>query len=524
MFTHKFPRIGLGRLILILAVMSALITLANSFYASYRVQKQLLIDNTLEANRVYATKLAAVTDMFFINAQEQMAYSAQLIAGNFNDERKMQQEVDRLRLQTHVFNSVAIADSKGTIRTISPDTLQLKGHTPASPGINEALKMRRPLIGQPYVSAANNLLILISYPIFSPQNRYLGYISGTIYLKQKNILNDLLGDHYYRDGSYIYVIDKYKNIIYHKDVERIGRKMDNDQILDKSANGSQQLMSSSGVEMLAGYATVPTSSWQIVTLRPTHMTLRPLDGLMKNVLRHTFPIALVTLLGVWILARFISRPLWLLAHSANQMDASGVEDNIKHISSWYFEAAQLKKAMLVGINLLHKKIGKLKSEAQTDPMTGLYNRRALDTQLKYWREMKKSFAAISLDIDKFKRINDTWGHDVGDQVIITIARQLRLCSRDSDALFRTGGEEFLILLPETSLQAAALFSERLRSCVEQTVMPMAQPVTISVGVAMEQAGCTQPDIVFKQADNALYQAKQQGRNRVVIASPPQDTV
>ncbi|MGL9734376.1 MAG: GGDEF domain-containing protein [Symbiopectobacterium sp.] len=83
-------------------------------------------------------------------------------------------------------------------------------------------------------------------------------------------------------------------------------------------------------------------------------------------------------------------------------------------------------------------------------MTGLYNRCGLDTILKYWHTLHRDFAIIALDIDNFKQVNDTLGHDTGDAVIKFIAKQLRDCSRGSDILCRGGGEEFLVLLPETS--------------------------------------------------------------------------
>ncbi|MGL9722071.1 PDC sensor domain-containing protein [Symbiopectobacterium sp.] len=164
--------------------MSALITLANSFYATYRVQRDLLITNTLESNRVYASKLAAETQTFFENAQQQLAYSATILAEDFNDTVNLVQEADRLRLQTHSFNSVLVADAKGVVRATSPDTFQLIGQKLTTEGALAALKERVPLISQPYISAAENLIVLISSPIFDRSGRYLEFVGGSIYLKK----------------------------------------------------------------------------------------------------------------------------------------------------------------------------------------------------------------------------------------------------------------------------------------------------------------------------------------------------
>lgn len=520
-FLRIFFRLDLRRLILILAVTSAFVTLANSFYASYSVQRQLLIDNTLESNRVYATKLASSTELFVHSVQKQLLYSSHIAAANFDDKAVLQAETARLKYQSDSFNSVVVTDRQGVIRATSPDSLQLMGHKLTTPGALEALSVRRPVISKPYISAANNLVINISTPIETLDGKYLGYIGGTIYLRQKSILNELLGEHYYRDGSYIVVIDRDRRIIYHNDPTRIGEVLVPKPITEavkNGANGSMMMINTAGEAVLAGYAVVPSTGWAIITLRPTDSTLKPLQGLMFKVLRHLTPLALLTLLCVWILSRMIARPLRQLARSANDMDKPDISNSIRLIPDWYFEATQLKRALLIGISLLQKKIGKLKFEVQTDPMTGLFNRRGLATALEYIQQMKLSFSVIALDIDHFKRINDTYGHDVGDEVIKLLAQQIRAGSRESDILCRNGGEEFLMVLPGTSLDVAAQIAERLRQSVEEMQIPQASKISISLGVAAASLDKHPAELVLKKADEALYRAKQEGRNRVVSSS------
>lgn len=500
--------------------MSAFVTLANSFYASYSVQRQLLIDNTLEENRVYATKLAASTEQFLKSMQKQLAYSGVIAASHFDDPKILQAETARLKYQTDSFNSVVITNAKGKILATSPDSLQLMGQTLNTPGALEALKQRRPMISKPYISLAKNLVIIISTPIINAQGEYLGYIGGTIYLRQKSILNELLGEHYYRDGSYIAVLDNERRILYHPDANRIGEVVKPRPLTDavkRNANGSLMVTNLAGQAMLAGFAVVPSSGWEIVTQRPTDSTLKPLEGLMYKVLRHLTPLALVTLLAVWLFSRLIARPLWLLARSANEMDKPDVSTNIREIPSWYFESTQLKRALLIGISLLQKKIGKLKFETQTDPMTGLFNRRGLAMTLETVVQLRQQFAAITLDIDHFKSINDSYGHDTGDQVIRSLAEQIRHNARESDILCRVGGEEFLVLLPGAQLAEAEMIAERLRKNVENLVLPGIRPITISLGVAYWNLQRGKPEESLKRADEALYQAKKEGRNRVVVS-------
>ena len=158
-------------------------------------------------------------------------------------------------------------------------------------------------------------------------------------------------------------------------------------------------------------------------------------------------------------------------------------------------------------------------EALTDPLTGLYNRRAMDQHLDaIWATPKAgSLAIVVMDIDFFKRINDTYGHADGDSVIRWVAATLCRCIRAGDSAFRYGGEEFLALLPNTSLEGAISLAESIRGRIEachQAFTPHWQlPLTVSLGVASRKHQ-DDPASLFERADRALYRAKHDGRNRV----------
>jgi len=229
------------------------------------------------------------------------------------------------------------------------------------------------------------------------------------------------------------------------------------------------------------------------------------------------PFALLTLLVAVILARLIALPLWQLARKASQMDSQGVSNEIGGIRAWYFEAAQVKRALLTGIGLVQDKIGRLKSEVQSDPMTNLLNRRGLSAVLDYFATMRQPFSVLALDIDHFKRVNDTFGHDVGDEVIKHVARTLRSSARQTDVVCRNGGEEFLMLLPATSVEDARILAERVRISIAENWIDQVGNVTLSVGIADWQPESGSQEQSLKQADAALYQAKNAGRNCVMIS-------
>ncbi len=162
--------------------------------------------------------------------------------------------------------------------------------------------------------------------------------------------------------------------------------------------------------------------------------------------------------------------------------------------------------------------------SRNDPLTGLFNRRSfleiLDGEL--CRANRHHFASslMMLDLDHFKSINDGWGHPVGDRVLMAFADLCIDTTRATDAIARLGGEEFGILLPHTPLATARDVAERLRRRVEALILPMADgerapKLTVSIGLA-GTAQATSVDELLKTADQALYSAKRQGRNRVVV--------
>ena len=522
---NSFSRWDLRSLILLLSLFASVVTLLNSFVASYRVQRQLLIDNTLEANHAYAAKLASSTEAFLQGALQQLGYSAQLIARRFDDGVFLAEEAERLRLETDSFNSVVIADDSGRVKGVSPESLGIQGKQLNSLGAQTALHERRPLVSSPYLSVANNLVVFISHPVIDGQGKYLGYVGGTIYLKQRSVLNELLGEHYYKDGSYLYVVDASQRLLYHPDVRRIGTQVAGNALLDHLAElreGTQRVVNSAGIDMLAGFASVPTAGWGIVAQRPTERTLEVLNELMLSMLLKTLPLAALSFLLIWWLARIIASPLRQLAASARVLDEAGTAERIEGVRSWYFESSELKRAMLLGLGLLHERIGRLTRDVQTDPLTGLSNRRALELALTLWRAEQRPFAVVALDIDHFKRVNDTYGHDIGDRVLQTLAELMRSGSRGEDLLCRVGGEEFLMLLPGTSPETAVAVAERLRRLVEQTPVEAVGSITISLGVAHWPRHGRDPLQVLKCADEQLYAAKDGGRNRVMLAPPPDE--
>ena len=164
--------------------------------------------------------------------------------------------------------------------------------------------------------------------------------------------------------------------------------------------------------------------------------------------------------------------------------------------------------------------------AVVDALTGLNNRRYFDMNLASLLDQAaqeaKPLSLLVLDIDFFKKVNDTYGHDAGDEILRALAGRIRRAVRSVDLVCRLGGEEFVIVMPETSIDVASRVAERVRRAVEAEPFnvkegQMAVPVTISIGIA-DRGSDANPDFIYKSADKALYESKASGRNKVTLAA------
>ncbi|WP_460020332.1 GGDEF domain-containing protein [Magnetospira thiophila] len=191
------------------------------------------------------------------------------------------------------------------------------------------------------------------------------------------------------------------------------------------------------------------------------------------------------------------------------------------VSKKSFEGQIYSTAVVRDASSLAERIGSLCHDALVDPLTQIDNRRALDMTLcKYQMGQRKTdrVAVMVLDLDHFKRINDSHGHDEGDKVLTAVAKCIAGCLRDTDRVFRFGGEEFVIISTDITPDDALSLAERVRQSVLDRPPCSQERVTISVGVGFPEPGDGALEQAFKRADQAVYEAKAKGRNCVVAAT------
>lgn len=448
-----------------------------------------------------------------------LQYSSEMLAPLIKDGRDsalLLTEANRLKYQTDTLNSIIIAAADGEILAASPQTLDLVGKTIDSKEGKQALSEQRPFISNPYQSMTGRFIIFISHPIFDDEGTYMGIVGGSIYLMEDNVLYDLLGEHFYQDDSYVYVVDKEGRIIYHQDTERINDVVNENLVVQKLMNkesGAERIVNSREVDMLAGYAYVPETGWGIVAQRPTEIALKPNHAMIRQMIINSLPSLLLSIVLVFFIAKLIAMPLQKMALLTEDSTQQNPSNQLRKVNAWYYEAIRLKRALTSSLGFLHDKVDHITHESQTDALTQLTNRRTLDSLLRLWVGEQTRFALIVIDIDHFKRINDTYGHAVGDQVLVYLANTMKAAAGEHAVCCRYGGEEFVVLLPDKGLAEAWEIAERVRLAVCAEASLCGEKITISAGVAAfpEQADNTVD--LFHLADQRLYEAKRNGRNR-----------
>ncbi len=508
---------------LIIAVVLAtfFMTMLINLWSAYRIDTEVLTENTLETNRVYAKKLATTADSYIEETFATLRFSAKYVADHLDDEELLATEAERIRAQSGMFNSVIIANKDGFVLGVSPPSLELKGQTLRTPGPLEAISRKKPTISKPYQGSTGRLIIFISYPIFNEAGDYMGLLGGSIYIKENNIFHSLLGQHFYDDGSYVYVVDRDGRVIYHKDPNRLNDVVQGNEVVEKVINGESgalEAVNSRGIRMLAGYSEIKHADWGVVVQRPKEAAIAPATDLVKKLVYIALPLLVVGLLGALWFAVKIARPLNLMTKiTARSTELKTVEE-LHQVPAWYYETNTLKDILVRTLGALHNQVSHFKSQSTTDPLTKLTNRRTMDEVLNRWTTEEVPYAVIMVDLDFFKSVNDTYGHSVGDEVLKYLAQKMTHHAPKETVCCRYGGEEFMMIMPNATEETAWTVAENLRKDLEMTISPCGRPVTMSGGIALfPYMGDTSAQIIEK-ADIALYKAKQNGRNQVQVAS------
>lgn len=277
--------------------------------------------------------------------------------------------------------------------------------------------------------------------------------------------------------------------------------------------------------------------WRIVARQPVELAFAEADRTVRMALAIGLTAALMASALAWMAARRLSDALYALADAASAVEAGHPGSNIPAMDS-NREVHQLSQALgrmthrlLAAREAMEEKVRlrtleleaanrALDLQARTDALTGLLNRRGFETQMAFAlalaRRSTRPLSLIAVDVDHFKRVNDTYGHEAGDEVLRRLARTLETRLRGSDVIARLGGEEFVALLPDTDLEGARAIAQTLVTAMAQQQDPVVGTITVSAGVASMRGADDTGAAILRRGDIALYEAKGQGRNRVCV--------
>ncbi len=335
------------------------------------------------------------------------------------------------------------------------------------------------------------------------------------------------------DIAYVYLLDQKGQVLAHSETEHVGHAFSDRQTQESLSApntrvhfGREDLEGDGRISDLCRVS-VPiltrgkrTATLQI-GLSLTQYLAANAPRIRAKIAWFIVPFSFFAILIAIKLSRSFNRPLQSLARAAAEVSKGNYDVQLPlNRRDELGEVAQAFNKMAVN---LKENFAKVSDMANRDGLTGLYNARffqeALSRELERVKRTSRPFSLLLFDGDRFKRINDTYGHPVGDQILQHISHVGRSVLRGYDVLARYGGEEFIAMLPDATGSQAPLLAERLRKMIEQrpylTEDGTMIRLTVSVGVAQARAPYEKKDVI-SQADQALYRAKEAGRNRVVL--------
>ncbi|WP_374673860.1 diguanylate cyclase [Ideonella sp.] len=474
-------------------------------------------------------------------------------------------EIERLRAGRPYYAWIGVVDTHGRVTAASQDLL-VGADVSMRPWFQQGL--RAPTLGD--VHAAKLLSSLLPPPAGGDPLRFVdlaaplptadGQVAGVLGVHVdwhwvRDVISRLRSQDARDAGVLVYILDRQGDVIHQPPgADAVAARPPPREGLAAKA---QLLPWSDGVPYLSVASTLPARpgtpdlGWTVVVRQPQAQALAGAEQARLTAWACGAAVLAAAMTLAWLGAAWVSRPLVRMADAARRIDAG--ERGVRlPLSRQNAELEQLSTALrrmtehlvdreqaLQGANAhLEQRVAERTQElarvngelaaanrhlstlAHEDALTGLHNRRwadeLLERLLSQHRRHRRPMGVLLCDVDHFKRINDRFGHATGDVVLQAVAQVLRRSVRDSDSAARFGGEEFVVLLPETGPQGARVVAEKIRHAVAALRLPGVTSCTISVGAAVAEDGRIGAAALLARADAALYRAKEAGRNRVEL--------
>jgi len=429
-------------------------------------------------------------------------------------------------------NGIFLFDNTYTLIAETPYSAGLRGNKAGvlTPFLESVKNNDFPDISNPYLSSKSKApAIAVSSPVSDKKGHVIGFLVGSINLSKDYFVEELMG---YKIGKtgYLYLFNADRTIIVHPDKTRIMKQdvpLGVNKYFDmavKGFEGSGETVNSRGVAQLVSFKHLRTVNWILASAYPQDEAYAPVRDIRVSLLAAAALITFCSIILVWVLtSRIIAGLNNFTGQVRNIMEHPEGKHQITIDSNDEVTLlATTFNCLMSELDLTREELEKM---TRTDHLTGLFNRRHLELEAPKLIQLSErkttSTAVVMVDIDHFKKINDNYGHEAGDAVLVRLAAILQKSVRPYDLLVRYGGEEFLVLLPLCTSQESVEISERIRSAIQDTPIIFNNEelsITVSLGIYVaDQIDDLQSAITL--ADGALYSAKNSGRNRVCLASP-----
>nr|WP_305121005.1 sensor domain-containing diguanylate cyclase [Saccharibacillus sp. JS10] len=499
-------------------------TLIITLFASYRSEQQLLEARTLETNSREAQRIAESVDLLF----DSIDRSLRTFAGEFIHDQKLKSSAEASRTLRLLYEST---DYYAEVFVANPDGKVVAAYSgePSDSRINnieasllkQAMRVRGSFQSLPYRDAQSGMAILSTDAIYAEDGTYQGVVGGILHMESDIIRDGLFGNRTIDEqNSFAYIVNEQATLIYHTDPARQSEDINSNQVisdLSQGRSGKQKWTSETDQRYLVAYTYSHTTNWGILVQTPNRwISEQQNEQLRRTLFVVLVPFFILVITTLWladrIAAPFVSLTNFV-ARAAERPQDAAIPTVRRH---WNREVDLLSGAVMRTVQEMKRQNRDLSDFAWKDSLTGLLNRRAIDETLQKLEGDNRHFALLLIDIDYFKSVNDRYGHAAGDTVLREVAHILEHTISSRDLCGRYGGEEFVVILPDLSLQETYQVAERLRVAVAAHENELGIPVTLSIGGAVSPMQSTQVDELLKLADRALYRAKERGRNTVVL--------
>jgi diguanylate cyclase (GGDEF)-like protein len=513
--------------ILALALAATLIPALTTALLSYRQNHRALVEKFAERLNTSGTNTSRELDLWikekvydvrvFASSYEVSENVGLAAGGGSAGHGRLTAYLSSVRRRFGDYASLLVVNPEGRVVASSAGA----GDIALPAEVLRELRTADAVLGEPTLDSTGSVALTITVPIATASGGVVGAMSANLrFATAENVLRRFVPP----DSGEVYLLARDGTLIASSRAQTkpLSLKMPAAALaaLRDRAAPTVEYADYRGVQMVGNMEPMVRSTWSVVAQMPRTQAFAEIAQLRNTTLLTLLVLVLVVGAIAYTLGRLIVRPLEQLTQGAGEVAAGNLDVDLPVRGGGEVAyLTQMFNEMVTRIRAAHDKLERL---SETDGLTGLANRRhlmeALDVEEKRGTRYGHAFSLLMIDVDHFKKYNDTYGHQAGDVALARVGTVLKESIRDVDRAGRYGGEEFAVVLPETPLAAALVVAERIRARMEGEKLPVKSgeaSVTLSIGVAERPTHAATAAEIVAVADAALYDAKEEGRNKVM---------